>query len=177
MAIGSCSLNEVDRFPFQGTTPDLFLVTPLKVYRKEIKTPILIYAKVDTGFTRSLLIGDVLGKRLREFFDIPPDETNETLWALGVFGVPCDVYYLDLILPGMTKWIKTKAYLPQGTPYVGNVVGMELLRYTSFCVRGSEQEVVFAHRGTDIKYTTMSDSLIEKAEKPLSSYIEGGAKP
>lgn len=144
VSLGTCSLNLLSKFPFQGTVPDFFLVTPVKVYRAEIKKPVQIYAKVDTGFTRSLLIGDVFGRRLREFFDIPPDETNKTLWALGIFGVPCDVYYLHLQLPGMNKWVRARAYLPQGTPYVGNVIGMELLRYTYCCIRGPEQEIVFA---------------------------------
>lgn len=126
-------------FLYHGFSPELTPIVPIKVFHESFETAIQVFAKVDTGFPGAFIMSETLGRKLKEIYGIHTTITD-SLVAIGVFSVFCEIFPLVVKLPGGT-WIKVNGFLPQGTD-LGNVIGMELLRTVDMCFQGHENKLV-----------------------------------
>lgn len=89
-----------------------------------------IYTLVDTGFSEGLIVSHTFGGYLKKKIEAPDEEA--TIFAAGGFGIPCEVYRLDVSV--LDRWFKVKAYLPKVAD-LGNILGRRLLSKLNICFR------------------------------------------
>lgn len=118
---------------------------PLEIWHEKMESPLRIFAAIDTGYTGSLLMGDVLGRKL-DSYEVMPVRTDERVLVAGAFGLATDTYELVAKLPGMNKWVRVPCHFPRGLPFAGNVVGMQLLKHAFCFVLGPDSKVLFAKK-------------------------------
>ena len=132
-----CELNVISEHAYYPSEGGPIPVLPVKVFRKEIGRVIRVYALVDTGFSGCLIISHTLGDYLKRGIKAP--DGTDTLFAAGGFGIPCEVYHLNVAVAD--SWFKIKAHLPRIAD-LGNILGRRILGRTNLCLRGFEKIVV-----------------------------------
>lgn len=125
-----CDLKELAEHEYHQTEAGPIPVLPVKVFREEIGKVLKIYALVDTGFSEGLIVSHTFGDYIKKRVKAPDEEA--TLFAEGGFGIPCEVYRLNVSISD--RWFKVKAYLPKIAD-LGNILGRRLLGKINLCFR------------------------------------------
>ena len=129
--------------PFWGPESENSIALPITI--EGLTIPTTFFARVDTGFGGSLILGHKLFRFLKN--ELHLEEINAEGIPLSLFGynVSADVYLLRVKLPTMEQAITVEAYhLHDEKIDTGNIIGLNLLRNVNLVILGKDEKVGFA---------------------------------